>query len=189
MLINWEAVGALGQLLGSLIVVVWVVYLAIQVRQANQHAEATAEIAWMEGWNRVLEGWVTDSETMLALRSGFREFNGMGKTDQAFFQMRVGGLVNQWILARRLADKKLMTRDISDMATDVIVSILRTSGGLQYWARDCEATPYGVELLQRARSEDNRLPAFTELFPWWGEDVEHGQPAPSPLPSSPEVPI
>jgi AraC-like DNA-binding protein len=189
MLINWEAVGALGQVLGSLIVVVSVIYLAIQIRQANQHAEATAEIAWMEGWNRVLEGWVTDLDTMRALRSGFREFNRSDKTDQAVFQMRVGGLVNQWILARRLADKKLMTRDISDMATDVIVSILRTSGGLQYWERDSEATPYGVELLQRARSEDNRLPAFTDIFPWWDEGVEQGQEAPASLPSAHETAI
>jgi hypothetical protein len=185
--INWEAVGALGQLLGSLIVVVSVVYLAIQVRQANQHAEATAEIAWMEGWNRVLEGWVTDAETMRALRGGLRAFDRMGKADQAVFQMRVGGLVNQWIVARRLTDKKLMTSDISDMATDVIVSILRTSGGLQYWERDSEATPYGMELLERARSEDNRLPAFTDLFPWWGEDVEQGQDTQAPFLSSPEV--
>jgi hypothetical protein len=41
--VNWEAIGAIGDLMGGLVVIVSVAYLAVQIRQSNRHAEAERE--------------------------------------------------------------------------------------------------------------------------------------------------
>ena len=60
---NWDAIGAVGEVLASVLVMVSLVYLATQIRVSNRHAEASAEASWMEGWNRILESWVVDLRT------------------------------------------------------------------------------------------------------------------------------
>lgn len=164
---NWDAVAAVGEWLGALLVLLSIGYLALQVRQTNKHAAASADVAWIEGWNRLFEGWVADARTMEALRSGFSNFNGLHQDAQAIFQMKIGGMANHWILARQLSEKGLITQEIADTATEVLVSILSTPGGLQYWERDAEATPFGTELLAKAKAKEGHLPPFHDLFPWW----------------------
>ena len=50
---NWEALSAIAELIGVLLVVISLVYLAIQVRQSNQMALAESElhplVAYEEG--------------------------------------------------------------------------------------------------------------------------------------------
>ena len=172
---NWDAIGALGEVLGSGLVMISLIYLAVQVSQSNRDAEASAEVAWMDGWNRALEGWVQDDRAIDALRSGFQDFDGLGKRHQAIFHMRVGALVNHWVLARQLSDKGLIPQSLYDDATDFLVSILSTPGGLQYWERDAGATPHGKELLDLVHRGQGRLPPVTELLPWWAADDAQDQ--------------
>jgi hypothetical protein len=169
--LNWDAVGALGEVLGSVLVMISLIYLAVQVRQSNRDAEASAEVSWMDGWNRALEGWVGDDRTIDVIRSGFRDFDGLDKRQQAIFHMRIGVLVNHWVLARKLRDKNLIPDSLYSDATDFLVSVLSTPGGLQYWRRDAEATPHGKDLLDLAQRGQGRLPPITELLPWWGDDA------------------
>jgi len=166
--LNWDAVGALGEVLGSALVMVSLIYLAVQVRQSNRDAEASAEVSWMDGWNRALEGWVQDDRTIDAIRAGLQDFNGLDKRQQAIFHMRIGVLANHWVLARQLKDKRLIPESLYQDVSDFMVSVLSTPGGLQYWERDAEATPHGKELLELIRSGQGRLPPVTELLPWWG---------------------
>ena len=50
---NWEAIGAIGEFMGGVVVVVSLVYLAAQIRQSNRHAEASAELSWIQGLNEI----------------------------------------------------------------------------------------------------------------------------------------
>jgi hypothetical protein len=168
--VNWEAIGAVGEVFGGLIVMISVVYLAIQVRQSNRHAEASADVAWMDGWNQVLNGWVEDDVTIETLQAGFEDFDGLPSKQQARFQMKIGAMVNHWVLADQLKSKGLMAEKIFDEATDVVTAVLSTPGGLQYWERDAAATPNGAWLLAHVKENPRGVPMITELFPWWVAD-------------------
>ena len=61
---NWEAVGAIGEVLGALVVTVSLIYLALQVRQANLQAQGSAHADWFINWNDLLKGWISDAETI-----------------------------------------------------------------------------------------------------------------------------
>jgi len=50
---NWTAIGAVGELLGGVVVTVTVIYLALQLRGSNRQAEAATELAWIQGLNEI----------------------------------------------------------------------------------------------------------------------------------------
>lgn len=168
---NWEAISGVSQILGSIVVMISLIYLALQIRQSNRHAQASSEATWMDGWNHVLNGWVADEQTMDALRAGFQDFDGLPRTQQAIFHMRVGTMVNHWVLAGQLAKKDLLSKDVYQACTDFVVAVLATPGGQQYWARDADATPNGRELLELVKSGGSRLPPLTQMLPWWGPEA------------------
>ncbi len=43
---NWEAIGAVGEIVGALAVVLSLIYLAIQVRQNSNMARAESRLRW-----------------------------------------------------------------------------------------------------------------------------------------------
>ena len=53
---NWDAVGAIGEIVGALAVVITLVYLAIQVRQNTRHLQAQMGH----------DGWISSADYELA---------------------------------------------------------------------------------------------------------------------------
>lgn len=172
---NWEATNAVSGLIATLGVIASLVYLAIQLRQSNRHAEGTAEVAWLQGLNSIWDSWVDSESTIDTLREGFGGFERLSKNKQAVFHIRVGALVNHWLLAKHLHKKALLSSDITEQITDVVFSVLSTKGGLEYWERDAHATPGGLELLELVKSGDRDVPTWDQILPWWAE--ERGQSA------------
>ena len=167
---NWEAVTALTEMAGLIAIVATLVYIGAQTKQSNDHATATSETAWMDALNRIWYSWVCDDRTISVLRNGFGSFKNLKKSDQAIFQMKVGTLVNHWLLAQQLAQKGLIDKKISEEIHDVVIAVLATPGGLEYWEYDSQATPDGPELLATVRAQLGRQPTWTDLMPWWGPD-------------------
>ena len=99
---NWEAVSAIAEVTGLITVVASLIYIGAQSRQANIHATANAEVAWLDALNQTINSWVSDERTTSAIRNGFGSFNTLSKSDQAIFQARIGSIVNHWILAKHI---------------------------------------------------------------------------------------
>ena len=167
---NWEVITAVTEVAGLVAVVASLIYIGTQTKQTNDHATATSETAWMDALNRIWDSWAADERTISVLRQGFGSFNGLSKTDQATFQMKVGQLVNHWLLARQLEEKGLFDPKLSEEIHKVVIAVLSTPGGLEYWEHDAKATPDGIELLSAVRERKGEEPSWIELMPWWGPD-------------------
>ena len=74
---NWDALGAMAEAIGALLVIASLVYLSIQVRQSNKEAEASAQSTWISGWNEAIKGWIKDDITIEAMRNGFDDFDSL----------------------------------------------------------------------------------------------------------------
>lgn len=164
---NFDAISAISQVVGLIVVVGSLIYIAIQTRQAKQHAAAAAEISFIEGINGVLGDWAADERTSTVIREGFATFKGLSKDDQALFHMRVGALVNQLVLAESLSARGLLGKRLSDEIRKLTISVLSTDGGLQYWEYDSKATPRGLQLLDTVKQARGKQLSITELLPWW----------------------
>ena len=167
---NWEAVSAIAEVTGLITVVASLIYIGAQSRQANIHATANAEVAWLDALNQIINGWVSDERTTSAIRNGFGSFNTLSKSDRAIFQARIGSVVNHWILAKKLSQKGLISSDIVEEVNRIVIAMLSTPGGLEYWEHDSKATPGGIELLTIIKEQAGRAPNWIELMPWWAPD-------------------
>jgi hypothetical protein len=169
---NWEAISAIAEVAALIAVVASLIYIGAQTQQANKHATANSEVAWLDGLNQIWNSWVSDERTTLAIRNGFGSFNTLSKSEQAIFQARVGSIVNHWILATELASKGLISPNLVDEVSKIVISILSTPGGLEYWEHDSKATPGGAELLRAVKEQAGQNPTWTELMPWWAPDID-----------------
>ena len=167
---NWDAVGAIGEIVGGIVVVISLVYLGAQLRQSNRHAAASALTAFLGEWNHLLNQLVSEESVQATIREGFQDFQRLTKSQKAVFHMRIGALVNHWLLAGELREKNLVSNDLYEECTDFIVSVLSSPGGLQYWEFDSETTPKGKELLTIIKSGERGVAPIGELLPWWSSD-------------------
>ena len=170
---NWEAVSAITEVAGLIAVVASLIYIGAQSKQANDHATAASETSWMEALNHIWVSWVSDERTTLAIRNGFGSFNALSKSNQAIFHAKVGSIVNHWFLATQLAEKGLLSPNIVDEAKKMVISILSTPGGLEYWEHDYKLMPDGAEILRTVKEQDGQNPTWIELLPWWAPEKDN----------------
>ena len=167
---NWEASIAITEVLGLVAVVASLIYIGKQSKETNDHATASSEISWMEAWNHILNNWVSDERTTNILRKGFQSFNGLSKSEKAVFHMRIGAMINHWLLAQSLSQKGLLSQDIADEVTKVLLATLTTQGGYEFFEHDWKLFPGGAELMDRVKASKGHQPVLTEILPWWSED-------------------
>jgi hypothetical protein len=66
--VNWEAVGAVGEVLGAFAVVLTLVYLAVQIRQNTSSTRASTYSDTTDGWHNYMQSQsVTDIDLMISL--------------------------------------------------------------------------------------------------------------------------
>ena len=167
---NWEAIAAITEVFGLIAVVASLIYIGKQTKQTNDHATALAEIGWIDGWDHTLNSWVSDERTTTILQKGFHSFNGLSKSEQAVFHMRVGSMVNKWLLAQKLFQKGLVSKDMADEVTKVIIATLSTQGGFEYFEHDWKLFPGGAELMDQVKASRGKQPTLTDILPWWSAD-------------------
>ncbi len=131
---NWEAIGAIGEILGAIAVVSTLFYLAMQIRAANavQVAESRRSVHTETG---VLASIVGQSiENSRVFRLGLTEYESLNLDEQTQFMWMFAMLVGQADLA--YADKRLGLTDQQyfEDSSHGPFRMLRTSGGREYWA-------------------------------------------------------
>ena len=164
---NWDAISSIAEVFGAIAVVVSLVYLASQVKQSNAQARGEAHSNWLTTWNETIKGWIADRETVEILQRGFDDFSSLPNVEQAIFAQQLASLINHWHLAADLAENKLISKQLYDGATEVILSVCATSGGRQFLEANHAAFPRGSELLDLSNSGAGSLPPFNILSPWW----------------------
>jgi hypothetical protein len=84
------------------------------------------------------------------------------------FQEQLAALTNQWIVARDLHSRGLLSPDLYHGATNVLVSLYSTPGGLAMLEQTARSIPHADELLEAARS--GGTVSWTDQFPRWAAD-------------------
>jgi len=164
---NWEAIGALSEVIGTAAVVITLVYLASQVRQSNLQAQGEAHSSWLTTWNETIKGWIRDRDTVQIMQRGFTDLNALSKVEQAIFAHQVAAMINHWHLAADLVDRGLLGEQLYGGATDVVLSVCITAGGREYLESNADAFPRGRQLLNMVQSGEAKLPPFDVVAPWW----------------------
>ncbi|MBL4709272.1 MAG: hypothetical protein JKY48_12625 [Flavobacteriales bacterium] len=91
---NWDAIGAIAELLASITVIVTLIYLATQVRQANTnlHIAATQAMAdFQTAWLRSLR---SDEKLYSIYRQGLKDREALSPVDRGRFDLLLLEMLN-----------------------------------------------------------------------------------------------
>jgi hypothetical protein len=127
--INWEAVGAVAQLLGDIVVAITLVYLAAQVRQGNRVARQQVRQRMIEQAERELYAQMADPGITYAnVKNG-----GLSEDEQAKLALFLIAFMRQreweWFQLRDGA----IGKDVYEAYQQVIAIHLGTQRGRKWW--------------------------------------------------------
>lgn len=123
---NWDAIGAVGEVVGAVAVVATLLYLSVQTRQntkAVRHAMTRGVAEDANAWRYKI---VENPEISELLRGGLRDADALSPNDKYRFRMLMDALVFHWQHAFE-AGEPVPSANITRM--------LGTPGGIWYWAR------------------------------------------------------
>ncbi|WOJ94121.1 hypothetical protein R0135_02875 [Congregibacter variabilis] len=134
MTINWEAVAAVVELLGLALIVVSLVYLAIQTRSINKQAQSEARYAFVDAAGQINMVIAQDLQAASVFRRGLASVDDLNEDERMQFFMFVGQYANLWsVMHQSYADDVLPDTQWAIVQND-IRSILGSPGGRAFWS-------------------------------------------------------
>lgn len=139
---SWGAIGAVGEILGAVAVLVTLVFLARQIRQNNQLGRAEAEREWFATWHGLVARLMGSAEAADLLRNGLDHYASLSPNDQAVLSTRLIAFFDHADILRRLNENGYVSDDICERVVGVCLAFLRTPGGAEWWARVAPSTMF-----------------------------------------------
>ena len=164
---NREAVGAIGEIVGGIVVIGSVLYLARQLQQSNQQGQAEAVRNLYQVWNDVTRNLGRDAESATLFRQGLNGYENLTKNEQLQFHSMFCGIPDSVYMALVLQEKGYASLEIADASITLLEGFLSTPGGKQYW-QDVSHT-YPITSYLESRS-GNKVPPITETVAFYGQD-------------------
>ena len=90
---NWEAIGAVGEIVGALGVVVTLAYLASQIRTQNRESRLTAVTELTTQWNVFLASFVEFPYVAELWAKGLKDFSSLSEPETVQFSSHCGRLM------------------------------------------------------------------------------------------------
>ena len=164
---NWDAIGAIGEIAGALVVIFTIAYLARQVKEANLYASAEAEREVQDRWNSLLSIWGSDSRAREVIRKGHRSFFQLSDDEKVIYHCQIGMLLNHFEMVLRMHEKRLISDDVKNTYSGLNLATLSTPGGREFWEH--ELVNLSAPPLSREYINENLDKADYSGFPWWTE--------------------
>lgn len=93
---NWEAIGAIGEIVGALAVVGSLIYLATQISVSNRSARNAANQELFNQWASNVELIGGSSEKSLLFIKGLSKFESLSQDETFRFNCQMHQVINSW---------------------------------------------------------------------------------------------
>jgi hypothetical protein len=90
--VNWEAVGAVGEIIGALGVMLSLGYLASQIRMQNRESRLAASTEWTNQWNDFLSSFAEHPVLCEVWSKGLKDFSSLSAPEVVQFSSHLGRL-------------------------------------------------------------------------------------------------
>jgi hypothetical protein len=131
---NWEAVGAIAEIIGVVAVIATVGYLSVQIRQSNRQLSAQALKEAVKEFVDAYAAMTCDEKAAENFREGLSRFDELDRNGKAMFhskmQLLTNGYYQVWTLYKSgmLLDEALFRKSES-----LYLSFVLSPGGRQWW--------------------------------------------------------
>lgn len=143
---DWEAVGAVGEVAGALAVIATLVYLAIQIRQ-NRTSQETATIVHVIGeTNQLLQSFTANQQLREAMAAVNADPKSASDDQRAIFQIQQVATVNILYQSWMLHSSGAMSDSLWRIQLEATAAGFATPGG--YWWLENTTLYYEKEFVQ-----------------------------------------
>ena len=168
---NWDAIGAIGEVIGAVAVVGSIVYLAVQIRQGTSATAAGNMNSWTADYNQIILALYWDQNDTVLIRKALTEFESLSADNQtrahALFTAAALSAQNAYFqLEKKQFDARLGKPNLWFMA-----SIIKSEGGKYWWSymRGFWHQDFTAEMEKLASSAE--IPALSKALPWYAKDA------------------
>lgn len=165
---NWDAVGAIGEICGAVVVIGTLIFLSRQISQGNRIAQGQAMRDLVGQFNESMQRWADQPETIPIMQQGLSDYDKLSPSEKTHFSIRIAPMVNQFDLMLRLHRQDQFPADLLEDFAAICVSVISTPGGRKYWAESSGTFgPQVVEHLNRMIEERRGRPPVTDFVSHW----------------------
>jgi hypothetical protein len=130
---NWEAVGALGQLLGAVAVVATLIYIAREVRQNGRSLSISALRDTTARWNHWSEMIATSTGLAEIVSKGNKSYDNLSESESLRYGAYVQSFFDNVDSYRSLAIDYGMDKDLTVLAS-IVSRRIQIPGFKAWWA-------------------------------------------------------
>ena len=173
---NWEIVGALGELFGGLAVVFSVLYLAYQVRESRLQALAEGQRALLTTTHLYTHLATTPGATK-DWRDGLNRYADLDPDTQARFHHLMHPHINHVEAVFRMHENGLIDEESYERWMAGIVGVITSKGGRDWWSqvRGLFGPSYVAALEQMRDDPERDTPPLTEFWPFYADRSEESE--------------
>ncbi len=129
---NWDAIGAIGELIGATAVVTTLVYLGRQIHQANTRSQADATYSFLNAYGPMNLAVAENKELASIFRRGLQGLE-LDEDEAIQFFAFAGHYVNTWSVFCDLHAKRQFPDTQWTVIRKDIITFISTPGGRKFW--------------------------------------------------------
>ena len=130
---NWEALGAIGEIVGAVVVVATLGYLAIQIRQ-NTHTVRVAAEASQQELGSDFRGHIIDNAEVASIYlRGLQDYDSLAEGDQVRFRMLMFTAFMSYQYRFVHQSHNLMDPELAERGDNILRYYLALPGIRQWW--------------------------------------------------------
>ena len=133
---NWDAIGAIGEILGAIAVFMTLVYLAVQIRQNTASVTTATYDSVMAGITDINLVVARDPEVASIVARGFLVPDSLNAFEAYRFQFILRSWANQWLKMLRLYERGALSPPEWERLAQEAAQTFALPGGMVFRARN-----------------------------------------------------
>lgn len=164
---NWDAVSAITEIVGLIVLIGTLFYLAIQIKDGNRIAQANSLQSILDSQrDRSIIPWINNPEIGDVFAAGLNSFNSLSDSDQRRCFLTITELVLQMQNVMQLYEKELVTEVEYETWLSFTASLMTTPGGGEIWGQvKKQLTPTVAKAIDDYIVAHPDAPSFIDINP------------------------
>ena len=130
---NWEAIGAVGETVGALAVLVTLVYLAMQIRQNTKSVQAAAVDSANSQVSKIREVIFADADVANMYRRGNEDPASLSQDDTIRYRLLIHNIMLALSNSITQASVSGLSESMSKVELPILGRVVGTAGGRWFW--------------------------------------------------------